>query len=666
MAPSQNRFRLCQAAPASLLTGSHSVPQQQQQPIGPSPPVRLIYIFCRQKRHLAKDGHIRLRMHFSSAVTVAHAYMCQGYLDMRNQLNPWALGSTGPKPSKIMRAVEPPEPLSLSLGHGGWDKVSWLPEGRVFSNVQKEKMMSKFLKGSVLKRVFGSHQMRWANLEEAREAPSPTFPGSRKRQRSSYNKVERRTGESYDPNLQESSTTQENLSPWKLDSEVLIPENKILPPGRDSAAGGKINKSTQNSKQGIFHLWSYPLNEGNTMENRELENSSVESGVKVTTNTSRIFHLSHSLVNALADRPVMIPLGLYWPYADGDFSKARNEFHLNSSSTIENNSGDALSIPRWNLKSGHSSLEENLTDESDLSESEKASDSLLSYFQKMELNLKPEPIENVEKFFTEDPVEVFQYPDFLPPPFNTLDLHKVAVSKCESWKMTTEPPESSLGSLINRLLDLERLQQATIQKERTRPQSTFCTPIVSERPSSSKAVLKMRQAKLPDPSSFQIPCVDKSREKRKNNSGSSKPEQNASRWNWSNAGKYKWNSRPPSLKNVSTTKQLTVTCDDFKNSKSSTLNPCQELSPKPTTGQPTQSLVKMVSTRCLPPRSPVLISAVPLSFPENQREEVKASRSKRKLYRRSILLNRPFYIQKLNCLSPSFIAKGKHSPIVQK
>ncbi|XP_042536283.1 protein FAM217A [Dipodomys spectabilis] len=475
--------------------------------------------------------------------------------------------------------------------------------------------------------------------------------------------MERRNGESYDTNLQESSITQENLSHWKLDLEVPVLENKILPPGRDNATGGKINK---NSKQRIFHLWSYPFNEGNTMENRELENSSVESGAKITTNNSRIFHLSHSLANALADHPVMIPLGLYWPYADGDFLKARNDSHINSNSTIESYSGDTLSIPRWNLKSGHSSLEENLTDESDLSEGEKTSDSLLCYFQKMELNLKPETIENMEDSFTEEPAEAFLYPDFLPPPFNTLDLHKLAISKCESWKMIVEPPENPLGNLINRLLELEKLQHATIQKERPRPQSTFYTPIVSERPSSSKAVLKLRQPKLPDPSSLQIACIDKSREKRKNNSGSSKPEQNASRWSWSNAGKYKWNSRPSSFKNLSTTKQLTATCDDFKNPKNSILNPCQELSPKLTTGQTTQSLIKMVSTRCLPPPSPGPISPISLSFPENQREEIKAPRNKKKPYRRSILLNRPFYIQKLNCLSPSFIAKGKHSPIAQK
>ncbi|PNI62977.1 FAM217A isoform 6, partial [Pan troglodytes] len=37
-------------------------------------------------------------------------------------------------------------------------------------------------------------------------------------------------------------------------------------------------KSTQNSKQGIFQLWNCPLNEGSTIEKREFKKSSVETG----------------------------------------------------------------------------------------------------------------------------------------------------------------------------------------------------------------------------------------------------------------------------------------------------------------------------------------------------------------------------------------------------
>uniref|UniRef100_A0A671DPV1 Family with sequence similarity 217 member A n=1 Tax=Rhinolophus ferrumequinum TaxID=59479 RepID=A0A671DPV1_RHIFE len=603
---------------------------------------------------------------------------------------------------QLTGAVVSPEHLPLPLCHGGCNKISCFPEGKIFSNIQREKIISKFLKESVLKRMFHSKRMKWEGPDYQKEDPSYSFPSTRKILRKQRNKMGRRNGENCDTNLSMSNISHEgwhmllkNLPHWNLDSEVPVPENKNLPPGKDNAAGvfcafknhleipieklmlelnlsERAHKRTQNSKQEIFPFWSYPLNKGSTMETRDFKKPSMETAFNVTNNPIRLFTLNHSLTSASVDKQVgsysglQTPLGLCWPYADGDFFKDRNEPHINLCSTTENNNGETLSAANWNLKYGNISVEENLTDESDLSEDEKTNDTLLSYFKKMDLNLKPETIENVEESFMEEPSEVFLYPDFLPPPFNTLDLHKLALSKSENWKATVDSLESCTEHLITRLLEMERLQHMTIQKERPRLQSTFCTPAVTDRPSSSKTIPKMRQPKFSDSVSLQTTCIDKSREKRKNSSGSCKLEQNASKWNWSNADKYKWNSRPPSLKSSSTTKQLMASYDDFKNPKSSILNPCQELSTKPTTAQTTQSLVKVVSTRsCLPPKSPIPVSPIPLTFPENLREETKVSTTKKRFYQKNILLNRPFYIQKLNCLSPSFIAKDKCSPIEQ-
>uniref|UniRef100_A0A8C9E629 Family with sequence similarity 217 member A n=1 Tax=Phocoena sinus TaxID=42100 RepID=A0A8C9E629_PHOSS len=500
-----------------------------------------------------------------------------------------------------------------------------------------------------------------------------------------------RNGEDSGPRLR-ASVSRENLSHWNLDTEVPIPENKNLPPGRDGATGDKMNKNhleipveqlmleltlsepapkrTQNSKQGVFQLWSYPLNKGSATENRDFKKPSVETGCNVTSNHIRLFAVNHSLTSASVDKPVgsypalQTPLSHCWPYADGDFFKDRNEPHINLCSTLGNNSGELLTAPNWNLKYGNSSVEENLTDESDLSENEKANDTLLSYFKKMDLNLKPETIENVEDSFTEEPSEVFPYPDFLPPPFNTLDLHKLAISKSENWKMTTEPLDSSLEHLAARLRDLKRLQRMTIQRERPRLQTSFRAPLATEQPSSSKTIPRMRQPKPSDSVGLQTTCVEKSHEERKTNSGSCKLEYNASKWNCSRAGKYKWNSRP-ALKTSPTTKQVIAAYDDFKNPKVSILNPCRE-SAKPAPAETARVLVKMVSTRCLPLKSPTPVSPTPLSFPENQREEIKAPpRTRKKLYRKDMVLNRPFCIQKLNC-SPSLIAKDKCSPIDQK
>ncbi|XP_036299789.1 protein FAM217A isoform X3 [Pipistrellus kuhlii] len=479
----------------------------------------------------------------------------------------------------------------------------------------------------------------------------------------------RRNGENYGTSLRVSNISHENLSHWNLDSEVPVPENKNLPPGRDSAAGDHLEtpveqlmleinlsehaqKRTQNNKQGIFQLWSYPLKEGSIMDNRDFKKPSMEIGFNTTNNPIRLFTLNHSLTSAPADKQVgsyselPMPLGLCWPYADGDFLKDRNDSLNNLRLTVEYNNGETSSAPTWSLKYRNSSVEDNLTDESDLSENEKANGTLFSYFKKMDLNLKPETIENVQESFTVEPSEVFPYPDFLPPPFNTLDLHKLVLSESDHWKATVESPERCIKPLITRLLEMERLQHTTIQKERPRLQTSFCTPAVTERPFSSKTIPKMKQPKLSDSVSLQTTCVDKTREKRKKNSASCKLEQNASQWNWnSSISKYKCNSRSPSLKSSSTAKQLMATYN-FKNPQTSTVNPCQELSTSPTTAQSTQSLVKVVSTRpCLPLRSLISVSPLPLSFSENQREEMKAPRTKKELYRKHIVLNRPFYIQ---------------------
>nr|XP_048286593.1 protein FAM217A isoform X2 [Myodes glareolus] len=505
----------------------------------------------------------------------------------------------------------------------------------------------------------------------------------------------RKSNENCGTNPHVSSISRENLSPWNLDSEETFDENEDLSPGKDGAAG-KTNKNhlgtpaeqlvlqltvsehahsrVQNSNQGVFQLWNSPVKKGSTLDSREFKKSSAETGFSVA-NSARLFSLNHSLTSGpcLTDSKQasphpgqFLPAGLCWPYADGDFLKDRSEFPLSSHSTMENSNSDSGSAFSWNLKYRNLSVEENVTDESDLSENEKRNDYLLSYFKKMDLNLKPETIEHVERSFTEEASEAAVYADFLPAPFNTLDLHRFAISKCESWKAAVHPPESSIERLILRLLELERLQHMTIQREKPRLQSTFSIFSMAERPSSSKTIaLKARPPKFPDTSILQTSSGDRSRDKRKNNSCSGKPEQNVSKWNWNGAGKCKSNSRPL-LKCSSTAKQCAAALDDFKNPKISILNPCQELPPKPATAQATQSLAKVISTKCLPPRSPVPVSPIPLSFPENPKEECKAPKAKRKLHRKSILLNKAFHTQKQNCLSPSLIARGKCSPTDQK
>ncbi|KAG5197375.1 hypothetical protein JEQ12_010829 [Ovis aries] len=549
------------------------------------------------------------------------------------------------------RTAVSPELLPPPTFHGGCDKLSWLPEGKVFSNVQRERIISRFLKESVLKRVFRSKQLRWEGPSYRKEDPSHSFPASRK--------------------MPYCNPLLHTPVPLPIATHLEIPAKQLL---LELSFSEFVPQRTQNSKRGLFQLWSYPVREASTTELRQptihymnhflrdFKISSMETGCNMTNNPMRLFGVN-PLTAASVDKRVgshpalRAPLSLCRPYADGDSFKDTSEPHINLCSTLENNSGELLTAPNWNLKCGNSSVEENLTDESDLSENEKANDALLSYCKKMDLNLKPETIENVEEPFTEELNEVFPYPDFLPPPFSTLDLHKVALSKSDSWKMSVETPASSLEPLMARLLDMERLQHLTIQRERPRLQTSFCAPVATERPPSSKAVSKTRQPKPPDAVGLQMACAEKSHEKMKNSSGSYKPEYRAPKWNWNSAGKYKWGSRP-ALKTSSTPKQVIAVHDDVKDPNISILNPCQELTIKPAPVQTTQLLVKTVSARCLPPKSPTPISPTALSFPDGHREESQAPRAKKELYRKGVVLGRPFCVQKLSCcLSPSLIAK---------
>lgn len=61
----------------------------------------------------------------------------------------------------------------------------------MFSNVRREKVISKFLKESVLKRVFRSRQMRWEGPTLPKEDSSCSSPGAGKPVKSEALRAER-------------------------------------------------------------------------------------------------------------------------------------------------------------------------------------------------------------------------------------------------------------------------------------------------------------------------------------------------------------------------------------------------------------------------------------------------------------------------------------------
>ncbi|KAI5187830.1 hypothetical protein MUG91_G328n5 [Manis pentadactyla] len=173
-------------------------------------------------------------------------------------------------------------------------------------------------------------------------------------------------------------------------------------------------------------------------------------------------------------------------------------------STVESNDGETLSAPNWNLKYGNSSVEENLTDESDISENEKANDTLLSYFKKMDLKLKPETIETVEEFFTEEPSEVYMLISFL--------LLSVL------WTCTNSRPrnlkigklqwdlQKVLLNMITRLMEMERLQHTTMQRERPRLQVPSVLQQLPRDPLPPKQYPKLDSQNFPTLSSDDLGC----------------------------------------------------------------------------------------------------------------------------------------------------------------
>ncbi|XP_039383642.1 protein FAM217A isoform X2 [Mauremys reevesii] len=361
--------------------------------------------------------------------------------------------------------------------------------------------------------------------------------------------------------------------------------------------------------------------------------------------------------------PQQMPLGIYWTNGDGDFFKARNETTaFDSYPATESSSDDTLCMSKWNLKLRNSSVENSLLpEEGDVSESEKANDDLLSYFKYMDLNLRPETIEKIEKASSKHQNEVFPYPDFLPPPFNNLDLQKLALSKWDDWKeVFNPPPESSVVKLISRLLEIERMQHLTILKEKTRDLTVSSSMMLGNRPSSTKSMHQLKQSSLSDPLCLQTPFNRDYQEKNKSNHSSCcMHEWNSSKCTWEYCRHCKWSAGTSSIRS-SSTKQLRASCDAFKSSKAPIIlnsnmllrrsSSCCVAAPR------TQSTVKLTSPKLLPPSR-----AITSPFPDKDSLKYKQPRTKRKLYRKNVVTSKTFHCQKLKSVSAMPKQKYTHT-----
>lgn len=329
---------------------------------------------------------------------------------------------------------------------------------------------------------------------------------------------------------------------------------------------------------------------------------------------------------------------------NGDFFKKTHEASApNSYPSADNSSDDMLPVTKLNWKTGNSPGEDKLlAEEKDACEGTKNRAVMLKYFKNTNLNLRPECIEDIENFSSAE-CDTFSYPDFLPTPYNKLDLPKLSLSKGDDWKLSFEPPlQGSLEKLVSRLVEMERLQHLTILKERTKEPSA--SPTMSNHPNSTKDMYQLKQLKAIDPL-----CPQAAFDGDFHNFGSCVQETEISKWTCHHFHN-KWNSGPISplcSKHLQTSYSKcskTPGILDSNNGAAQRSLSCSRSSAK------IRMAVKMPSPN----------TSAFFPFPDNENSKCKLPKTRRKSCRKNVsLISKPFNSHRLKSLS--VLAKAKYS-----
>ncbi|XP_053103094.1 protein FAM217A isoform X2 [Hemicordylus capensis] len=416
--------------------------------------------------------------------------------------------------------------------------------------------------------------------------------------------------------------------------------------------------SSRSRRQGTYHSWSYIHNQSNNTTSRdfnkpfvEMPSSSSDIPMNFITNPT----LLHSYVNRY--HPVSYPgtpkttLENHSRNGDQDFFKKASEATASESyPATDSSSDDMLSVMKWNLKRGNGNTENPLAEEKYAAENEK-SDVLLKYLKNANLNLRPEPIEHKEDVSSSHENNTFSYPDFLPPPYNSLDLQKLSLSKWDDWKLAFNPPlDESLDKLISRLVEMERLQHLTILRERTKEQPISPTMAVNNHAISSKDIHQLKQLKRSDLSYHHAaynadPC----------SLGDCMQEPDLSKCTCQHCHN-KWDSGASSLLR-STTNHFRVSCNKCSKAPvildSSSVLTRKSLSCSGSSSK-IRSAVKMTSSKLRIPSTPVACC-----LPDNANSKPKQPRTKRKTCRKTVSMGKVFHSQRLKSIS--VISKQKYS-----
>uniref|UniRef100_A0A8D0BPI8 Protein FAM217A n=1 Tax=Salvator merianae TaxID=96440 RepID=A0A8D0BPI8_SALMN len=368
-------------------------------------------------------------------------------------------------------------------------------------------------------------------------------------------------------------------------------------------------------------------------------------------NTNPVIHSFMKRCTPLSYPGMQKRLENYCKNGDGDsFQKASETTAIDTYPATDSSSDDMVSVIKWNLKRSCRAEDKLSPEEKNMSESEK-SKAMLSYLKTMNLNLKPESIEDEEEIPSSPESDTFSYPDFLPSPYNTLDLQKMSLSKFDDWKLSFNPPlEESLDRLISRLVQMERLQHLTILRERIK-ESVSPTVAVNSRSGCSRDVHQVMQ-KPSNP-----PCPQAAFDEDPPSLGCFVQESDITKCTCQHCHNSKWNLETPSS-GRSFTKHCRASCSNLKYAKSPEISgnivtrrslSCSRSSQK------IRSSLKTASPKLLSPSA-----AESYCLTDNESSKYKQPRTKRKSCRKNgALMAKTSHSQKL--VSLSFISKQKCS-----
>ncbi|KAK6490622.1 protein FAM217A-like [Huso huso] len=135
------------------------------------------------------------------------------------------------------------------------------------------------------------------------------------------------------------------------------------------------------------------------------------------------------------------------------------------------------------------------SEDSDLSDYEKGDYYVSNLSKPLEFGLTPKAFNTYESEIGE-----FSYPEFLPSPMRNLDLQNISLLEGDQKGLVQTQQDCPIGSILIRLLQMEKMQQITIQKEKSKMPCSY--PGTAASTSLTKQTLKHSKSQQ-----VKSPCI---------------------------------------------------------------------------------------------------------------------------------------------------------------